>query len=101
MSDAEKLDCTNRDEVRRFIIARLCELATVPPEETKGTLNGQIEACKTLYLKCGYQAALQTLGEIAGMDVSRTKARSRGQEAAAKLQKKFLNAIKVDKSGLQ
>jgi hypothetical protein len=73
----------------------------MPPEQTKGTLKGQISACKTLYLKCGYQPALQTLSEIASMDVSRTNGRCRDQEAAARLQKRFLNAVKVDKSGVQ
>ena len=73
----------------------------MPPEQTKGTLNAQIKACEALYLKFGYQPALQMLGEIASIDVSRTKGRSRGQAAATKLQKKFLNAIKVDKTGIQ
>lgn len=101
MSDAGKLDVTNRDEVKRFLVTRLCELAAIPPEQTKGTLNGQIKACRLLYLAFGYQPALQTLGQIAGVDVSRTKGCSSGQEAAVRLQKKFLNAIKVDKSGIQ
>jgi hypothetical protein len=101
MSDAEKLDVTDRDEVRRFLFAKYCEFAAMSPEQTKGTLNAQIKACDALYLKFGYQPALQVLGEIARIDVSRTKGRSRGQAAAAKLQKKFLNAIKVDKSGIQ
>jgi hypothetical protein len=101
MSDAGKLDFTDRDEMRRFMIAKLCEFAGMPPEQTRGTLNGQIKACEALSLKFGYQPTLQMLGEIARIDVSRTKGRSRGQEAAAKLQKSFLNAIKVDKSGVQ
>jgi hypothetical protein len=101
MSDAEKLDVTDRDEVRRFLFAKYCEFAAMSPEQTKGTLNAQIKACDALYLKFGYQPALQMLGQIASIDVSRTKGRSRGQAAAAKLQKKFLNAIKVDKSGIQ
>jgi hypothetical protein len=101
MSDAEKLDVTDRDEVRRFLFSKYCEFAAMPPEQTKGTLNAQIKACDALYLKFGYQPALQMLGEIASIDVSRTKGRSRSQAAATKLQKKFLNAIKVDKSGIQ
>jgi hypothetical protein len=101
MSDVEKLDITNRDEVRRFLFAKYYEFAAMPPEQTRGTLNAQIKACEALYLKFGYQPAMQMLGEIANIDVSRTKSRSRGQAAAAKLQKKFLNAIKVDKSSIQ
>jgi|HubBroStandDraft_2_1064218.scaffolds.fasta_scaffold1041251_2 hypothetical protein len=87
--------------MRRFVLAKYCEFAAISPEQTKGTLNGQIRACRTLYVDFGYQPALQMLGQIASVDVSRTKGRSRDQEAAAKLQKRFLNAIKVDKSGIQ
>jgi len=101
MSDAGKPDFTDRDEMRRLILAKYCEFAAMSPEQTKGTLNAQIRACESLYLKFGYQPALQMLGEIANIDVSRTKGLSRGQEAAARLQKRFLNAIKVDKSGVQ
>jgi hypothetical protein len=101
MSDAGKPDLTDPEDVRRFVFAKYREFAAISPEQTKGTLNGQIKACEALYLKFGYQPALQMLGEIASIDVSRTKGRFRGQEAAAKLQKKFLNAIKVDKSGIQ
>jgi hypothetical protein len=101
MAEAGIPDFTNPDEVRRCILARYCEFASMSPEQTTGTLDVQIKACEALYLKFGYQPALQMLGEIANIDVSRTKGRSRGQEAAAKLQKKFLKAIKVDKSGVQ
>jgi hypothetical protein len=101
MSDAGKPDFTDPEAMRRFVFAKYCEFAATPPEQTKGTLNAQIKACEALYLKFGYQPTLQILGEIASIDVSRTKGRSRGQEAAAKLQKKFFNTIKVDKSGIQ
>jgi len=101
MSDAEKLNVTNRDEVRRFLLAKLCEFAAMSPEQTRGRLNDQIKACRTLYVDFGYQPALQMLGQIASVDVCRTKGRSRDQEAAAKLLKRFLNAVKVDKSGVQ
>ena len=101
MSDAGIPDFTDPAEMRRVVFARYREFAAISPEQTKGTLNAQIKACEALYLKFGYQPALQMLGEIASIDVSRTKGRSRGQAAAAKLQKKLLNAIKVDKSGIQ
>lgn len=101
MSNAGKPDLTDPEDVRRFVFAKYREFAATPPEQTKGALNSQIEACEALYLRFGYQPALQMLGAIASIDVSRTKGRSRGQAAAAKLQKKFLNAIKVDKSGIQ
>ena len=101
MSDAGTPDFTNPEDVRRFLFAKYREFAAIPPERTKGTLNAQIKACEALFVKFGYQPALQMLGEIASMDVSRTKGRSRGQVTAAKLQRKFLNAIKVDKTGIQ
>jgi hypothetical protein len=101
MSDAGTPDFTNPEDVRRYLFARYYEFAAMPPEQTKGTLNAQIKACEALYLKFGYQPALQILGQLASMDVSRTKGHSRGQVTATKLQKKFLNAIKVDKSGIQ
>jgi hypothetical protein len=101
MSDAGKSDFTDPESMRRFVFAKYCEFAAMRPEQTKGTLNPQIRACEALYLKFGYQPALQMLSEIASTDVSRTKGHSRGQAAAAKLQKRFLNTIKVDKSGIQ
>jgi hypothetical protein len=101
MSDAGIPDCTDLEAVRRFLFTKYYEFAAMPPEQTKGTLNAQIKACEALYLKFGYQPALQMLSEIASIDISRTKGRSRGQAGAAKLQKRFLNAIKVDKSGIQ
>jgi hypothetical protein len=101
MSDARTPDFTDPEDVRRFLFAKYYEFAAMPPEQTNGTLNAQIKACEALYLKFGYQQALQMLGELSSIDVSRTKGRSRGQAGAAKLQKRFLKAIKVDKSGVQ
>lgn len=98
MNGGRKPDFTDRNDVRRFIIAKMCEFATMPPEKTKGTLSGQIKACRDLYVEWGYQPALRMLGQIANVDTSRTNGRSRDQEAAAKLQKRFLTAIKVTKS---
>jgi hypothetical protein len=86
---------------REDLVAKLLEFASIPPEQTKGTLNGQIRACKTLCGEWGYQPALQKLSEIASIDASRTKGSRRDQEAAPKLLKKYLNAIKLDKSGVQ
>jgi hypothetical protein len=101
MSDTGTPDFTDLEEVRRFLFEKYYEFAAMPPEQTKGTLNAQIKACEALYLKFGYQPALQMLSEIASIDVSRTKGCFRGQAAAAKSQKRFLKAIKVDKSGVQ
>jgi hypothetical protein len=101
MSDTGIPDFTNPEDVRRYLFAKYYEFAAMPPEQTKGTLNAQIKACEALYVKFGYQPALQMLDKIVSIDVSRTKGRPRGQEAAAKLLKRFLNAVKVDKSGIQ
>jgi hypothetical protein len=101
MSDAGLPDFTDPEAMRKLVFGRYCELAATPPEQTKGRLNVQIKACEALYLRFGYQPALQILGQLASMDVSRTKGHSRGQVTATKLQKKFLNAIKVDKTGIQ
>ena len=101
MSDVGMPDFTDPQDVRRFVFAKYREFAATPPEQTKGTLTSQIKACEALYIKFGYQPALQMLSELARIDVSRTKGRSRGQAAAANLQKRFLNAIKVDKTGIQ
>jgi len=92
----EPITFTKQDAIARYL-----EFAVAPPEATRGSLRVQISVCKTLYLKFGYQPALQMLSQIASVDVSRTKGRSRDQEAAAKLLKRFLNAVKVDKSGIQ
>jgi hypothetical protein len=101
MSDAGTPDFTDPQDVRRFMIAKLCEFAAMSPEQTRGTLNDQISACKVMYCTFGYEPALKKLTELANIDAARTKGRRRGQEAAARLQKKLLKAIKVDKSGVQ
>ena len=78
MADTPKPDFTDPNEVRKAVVAKLWELASMSPEQTDGALKGQIKACKTLYLLCGYQPALQRLSEIASIDASRTKGRRRG-----------------------
>jgi hypothetical protein len=76
------------------------EFAQTPPEKTRGSLTCQIEACRQMY-KLGHQPALAMLSALAKIDVSRTKGRRRGQEAAEKLLKRLVSSIKVDKSGVQ
>jgi hypothetical protein len=51
-----------------------------------------------MYCKLGYEPALQRLSELAQIDPARTKGSRKAQEAAAKLLKSLLNAIKVDKN---
>jgi hypothetical protein len=101
MPDSPKPDLPSPEEMPRAIVKRLWELASVPPERSRGRLHDQINVCKMLYRRFGYQRALKRLSEIAAIDASRTNGRTRDQEAAAKLLKKYLSAIKPDKSGVQ
>jgi hypothetical protein len=82
------------------ILARMWQLASTPPEKTKGTLEGQIDACKTLH-EMGYAPAIQRLSEIANMDISRTGGRQTDQKAAERLLKELVVSIKADTSGIQ
>jgi hypothetical protein len=86
---------------KEMIIAKLCEFAAITPEQSQGSLKGQIAACKSMYEKGEFQRATQRLSELANMDPSRTGGHRHDQEAAAKLLKGFVSSIKPDKSGLQ
>jgi hypothetical protein len=81
---------THKELTRARVIARLKELAALPPEQTSGTLKGQVDASKLMYQVSEQLQVLQMLGDIASVDTSRTKGRDRDQEAALKLQKKLL-----------
>jgi hypothetical protein len=83
------------------LIARLWELAAIPPEKTRGNLKGQISACNTAYCTFGYEPALGRLGELASIDPARTRGRRRDQESATKLLKRLLSSLRADKSGVQ
>jgi hypothetical protein len=82
------------------VIALYRKLAAMPPERTRGSIKGQIEACKDMY-ELGYEPALAMLSELAKIDPSRTRGHRRGQEAAEKLLKRIVSSIKVDKNGVQ
>ena len=83
------------------LIARLWELASLPPERTNGNFKGQISACKDLYEKVRYEPAIQRLNEIASLDPSASGGRQTDQKAAAEALRKIVGSIKVDKSGVQ
>jgi hypothetical protein len=86
---------------REDAIALYLEIAVAPPEDTKGSLRVQIRACKQMYL-LGYEPALKRLSELANIDAARTKGHRRGQESAARLLKRSVSSIKVDKNqGIQ
>ncbi len=86
---------------REDAIAMYWKLAVTPPEETRGRLRDQIHACRNMYRDLGHKPALQRLSEIATIDAVRTKGSLRDQEAATKLLKRLVSAIKVDKSEIQ
>jgi hypothetical protein len=100
MIDTPEPDFNNPEEVRRALLAKMRELASIPPERTRGTLRDQIAACK-LMLSIGYQPALLRISEIANIHASRTNGHRRDQESAARLLKTYLDGIKPDKSGVQ
>jgi hypothetical protein len=82
------------------IVARMWELASMPPEETKGTLKGQIDACESLH-EMGYAPAILRLSEIANEETSRTRGRETDQKAAEKILRKVVVSMRPDTSGIQ
>jgi hypothetical protein len=82
------------------ILTRMWQLASTPPEKTEGTLDGQIEACKTLH-EMGYAPAIHRLSEIADMDISRTRGRQTDQATAERLLKELVDSITPDTTGIQ
>jgi hypothetical protein len=85
---------------REQIVARMWELASIPPEETKGTLGGQIDACQSLH-ELGHAPAISKLSEIANVETSRTRGRQTDQKAAEKFLRKLVVSMKPDTSGIQ
>jgi hypothetical protein len=85
---------------RERVIARLWELASLPPEATAGTLDGQIDGCKLLH-EMGYARAIQRLSEIAGTDKSRTGGLEIDQKAAERLLEEIVGSMEPDNSRIQ
>jgi hypothetical protein len=85
---------------RADAIGRYWKIAAKEPQETKGSLRNQIEACKMMY-ELGHEPALGRLSQLANIDPARTKGNRRGQESAAKLLGRLVSSIKPDKSGVQ
>jgi hypothetical protein len=85
---------------RERIILRIWQLASTPPEKTRGRLKSQIDACKMLH-EYGYPPAIQMLNDIANMDTSRTGGRETDQKAAARLLKKIVGSITPDSGRMQ
>jgi hypothetical protein len=85
---------------REQVIARMWELASIPPEQTRGTLEGQIDACESLH-ELGFAPAIPRLSEIANVDSSRTGGRQTDQKAAERFLRKVVGSMKPETSGIQ
>ena len=85
---------------KQEFIALLMGLAWTPPEQTRGSLKGQIGACKLMAL-FGCEPAFKRLNEIATTDPLRTNGRRRDQDAAAKALTKLLNQSNMDNIRVQ
>jgi hypothetical protein len=96
----------NETEVKPWTTAEgvriLWEIASYPPERTRGILRDQLMACNDLWVRHRHPPALGRLNEIAAIKPSRTKGNLRGQQSAARALKRFLKSIKPDKNqGIQ
>jgi hypothetical protein len=85
---------------KQEFIALLMRLAWTPPEQTRGSLEEQIRACK-LMASFGYEPAFKRLNEIATTDPVRTNGRRRDQDAAAKVLTRLLNKSNIDNIRIQ
>jgi hypothetical protein len=83
------------------VCRRLWELAQIEPEQTRGSLKGQVDCCEKMYRFFKFEPALQRLNELASIDPTRTRGRRTSQERAEKLLKQILASLKTDKSWVQ
>ena len=98
-SEARVLDQELRSMDKIFTkekaIAWYWQFAQKGPEELRGSLKCQIEACRQMYA-LGHEPALARLSELANIDAVKTRGHRRGQEAAAKLLRR-LPSMKVER----
>jgi hypothetical protein len=90
-----------RPEITNRICKRLWDLAQIEPEQTRGSLKGQIDCCEQMYRLFKFEPALKRLNQLARIDPSRTRGRRTGQDKAAKLLKQIVSSLKTDKSRVQ
>jgi hypothetical protein len=90
-----------RPEITNKICKRLWELAQIEPEQTRGSLKGQVDCCEQMYRLFKFEPALQRLNQLASIDPSRTRGRRTSQDKAAKLLKRIVSSLKTDKSRVQ
>src|SRR5271156_2745317 len=69
-------------------------LAQIEPEQTRGSLEGQVDCCEQMYRLFKFEPALQRLNELASIDPSRTRGRRTSQDKAAKLLKRIVSSLK-------
>jgi hypothetical protein len=90
-----------RPEITNKICKRLWDLSQIEPEQTRGSLKGQVDCCEQMYSLFKFEPALQRLNQLASIDPSRTGGRRSGQDKAAKLLKRIVSSLKIDKSRMQ
>jgi hypothetical protein len=90
-----------RPEITNKICKRLWELAQIEPEQTRGSLKGQVDCCEQMYRLFKFEPALRRLNQLAGIDPSRTRGRRTSQDKAAKLLKQIVTSLETDGSRLQ
>src|SRR5271156_6842295 len=86
---------------KKMVRKRLWELAQIEPERSRGSLKGQVDCCEQMYRLFKFEPALQRLNELASIDPSRTRGRRTSQDKAAKLLKRIVSSLKMDKSRVQ
>ena len=86
---------------KKMLCKRLWELAQIEPEQTHGSLKGQVDCCEQMYRFFRFEPALQRLNELASIDPSRTRGRRTSQDKAAKLLKRIVSSLRTDKSRVQ
>jgi hypothetical protein len=86
---------------KNMVCERLWELAQVEPEQSRGSLTGQVDCCEQMYRLFKFEPALQRLNELASIDPSRTGGRRTSQDKAAKLLKRIVSSLETDKGRVQ
>jgi hypothetical protein len=90
-----------RPEITNKICKRLWELAQIEPEQTRGSLTGQVDCCEQMYSLFKFEPALRRLNQLANIEPSRTRGLRTSQDKAAKLLKRIVSSLKTDKSRVQ
>ena len=90
-----------KPEITNRICKRLWDLSQIDPEQTRGSLKGQVDCCEQMYRLFKFEPALKRLNQLACIDPSRTRGRTTNQDKAARLLKRIVSSLKTDGSRLQ